>query len=104
MKNNAHSKFRTTKVWAEFRQSILDQRPHRCELCGIYKKPKGLQLHHLHPADYTNLSNPDDFALLCSDCHSMIEKMAKRFKGKKADTILNPELWRQLYGRFFPTN
>lgn len=97
----AHSRYRATKEWKVFRASLLLVREHRCACCGIPKKPKALQLHHLDPKNYTNL-DPKMFVFLCSDCHTLVEKMAKRFRGKNAHTILNPEKWRDLLEAFFP--
>ena len=97
-----HTKFRTTKQWKVFRQSILAEREHRCQCCGIPKKPKGLQLHHKKPQDYTDLSHPEDFVLVCSECHKLIERMSRRFRGKNASTILNAEVWYLLLSPYFP--
>jgi len=99
MKNNSHSRFRTTVAWKKFRMVFVPLHNSRCDCCGVHKK--GLQIHHLFPDDYENL-DPARFALLCSDCHSMVEKLAKRLNGKKAHTILNLPQWLALYGPFLP--
>ena len=96
-----HGKFRQTKVWKEFRKKIVEERHSTCECCGI--KKKGLQLHHIDVENYTVL-DPTQFFLLCSCCHDTVERFAKRFRGKKANTIKHPDLWLALFGPFFPKN
>ncbi len=96
---NAHSKFRQTKQWIEFRTALVMSRGSRCEICGIHKK--GLQVHHKVPSDYQNL-DPANFSVLCARCHQTVETLAKRLKGKKADMILNLPQWMALYGPHLP--
>jgi hypothetical protein len=97
-----HSKFRTSKEWKAFRLSIIEERQKKCECCGVQKNNASrLQLHHIFPLDYTNLS-PERFALLCANCHAEIERLSKRLRGKKAGTIENLDAWMELYGRFLP--
>jgi len=100
MTSAEHTKFRSTSRWREFRSRLLEERGYRCACCGI-KKKKGLQIHHKDPDHYDDLT-PEKFIILCSDCHGLVEKMAKRFRGKKANTITNSELWYELLSPFFP--
>lgn len=100
MTSAEHTKFRSTSRWREFRSRLLEERGYRCACCGI-KKKKGLQIHHKDPDQYEDLTS-EKFVILCSDCHGLVEKMAKRFRGKKANTITNSELWYELLSPFFP--
>jgi hypothetical protein len=94
-----HTAYRQTKEWKQFREKIVHERDSRCECCGI--KKKGLNLHHLDPANYQDL-DPLKFKLLCKDCHNLVEKMARRLHGSKADMIANKEKWLDLLGPFLP--
>ena len=92
------TKFRTTKKWKTFRQELIEKRGSYCACCGI--KKKGLQVHHRDSEHYEELDS-EKFDLLCANCHSLIEKFMRRFRGKKANTIKNPELWFALLSPFF---
>ena len=100
MTSAEHAKFRSTTRWREFRTHLLENRGYCCACCGI-KKKKGLQIHHKDPDQYDDLT-PEKFVILCSDCHGLVEKMAKRFRGKKVNTIANAKLWYELLSPFFP--
>ena len=95
-----HTKFRSTTRWRQFRARLLEEREFKCACCGI-KKKKGLQIHHKRPDKYTDLEIHEDFVVLCSDCHDLVEKFARRFRGKKKNTIINADLWFALLGSFF---
>lgn len=97
-----HNKFRTTKVWKEFRKKLIHDRGAECECCGTKysgKRIKQLQVHHKDPANYMDLA-PEKFVLLCSGCHDMIERMNKKLKGSKG--VKNKEKWLALIGEFLP--
>ena len=76
MTGKEKTKFRSTKLWKCFRQSILDERGAVCECCGRRLPENKLQLHHLKPNEYENL-NPNNFVLLCSYCHDNVERISK---------------------------
>ena len=99
MTSAEHTKFRSTTRWRVFRKSLLEARGYQCACCGI-KKKKGLQIHHKDPENYLDLT-PEKFVILCSGCHDLVEKFAKRFRGKKANTITNADLWYALLSPFF---
>ena len=69
--------------------------------CGMKRLPKRLQIHHLFPSEYEDLS-PEKFAVLCPSCHDVVERYSKRLRGKKADEIANKDEWLALYGKFLP--
>jgi len=95
-----HTKFRSTTRWREFRSRLLEERGYRCELCGT-KKKKGLQIHHLDPEHYTDLS-PEKFVILDSACHDLVERLAIKLKGSKSKDIPNLEKWISLLYNFLP--
>lgn len=76
MNSREKTKFRNSKEWHNFRQSIIESRGSRCECCGRILPSGKLQLHHIKPENYTDL-NPDNFALLCSYCHEDVERLSK---------------------------
>jgi len=104
MTSAEHNKFRTLKVWKDFRKKLLEERGSYCELCGTKyagKKIKQLQVHHKDPDNYTDL-NPEKFALLDSSCHDLIERLATKLVGSKSDNIPNLEKWVNLLYLFLP--
>ena len=78
------NRFRTHKVWKDFRLKMRKERQY-CEFCGR-KLKKNFNLHHMYEDDYTNL-DPMRFAALCSFCHDLIETVAII----KPDKIPSPE-------------
>jgi len=97
-----HTKFRTLKVWREFRKSIIEERGPYCELCGGEyrgKRIKQLQLHHLDPANYAIL-DPAKFKLVCGSDHDTIERISKKLRGKNG--VKNKEKWLALLEGFLP--
>ena len=64
-------KFRQSKEWKEFRVKKLQDADNKCECCGV--KSKVLHLHHknLDKEQYTNISNPSHFVILCKSCHDI---------------------------------
>ena len=83
----AKSKFRSTVEWKDFRSQILLERNGLCELCGIdhSKNTRKLELHHkdLNPNNYTDISDPTHFALLCGVCHKSVHQFHTRIISKK---------------------
>lgn len=101
VKANEHSRFRQSKAWKDFRIQVIQERDCRCEMCGIKKKSKQLQLHHLFPLAYEDLT-PSKFKVLCAGCHDLVEKYARRLHGKKANEIANRANWDALLIPFLP--
>lgn len=79
--NEKKTSFRKTKEWKDFSKMLRKERPY-CELCWC--KSKTLQVHHKDPSveNYGNL-NKENFMVLCSTCHSYIERLAR----------IKPENW-----------
>ena len=69
-------KFRSTKIWKDFRHTQLIKHSFTCQICGI-KRKKLLNLHHLNEDNYTDL-NENNFALLCPSCHKEVERLIRR--------------------------
>lgn len=83
------SKFRATNEWTEFRKGIIQKKNNKCDCCGIFfKDTSKLNLHHknLDSAEYTNISNPDNFSLLCSTCHDISHSLHTKIISKKNPT------------------
>jgi len=103
MDSKEKNRFRTLKVWKDFRRLIIRERGPSCELCGtryIPSRIKSLQLHHIDPEHYTDLI-PPMFKLVCSGCHDTIELYERRLKAKVC-TIANKEKWDNLLEGFLP--
>lgn len=103
MTSKEKSKFRSSKVWKDFRRSLIKNRGPQCELCGTKysgKRLRMLQVHHLDPDNYTDL-NPYKFKLVCSSDHELIERISKKVLSKSTD-LLNPKLWLILLKGFLP--
>lgn len=62
--------FRKSREWKDFCKHMLSIRNNQCEICHT---TKDLIVHHKNPLDYENLSNVNDFAVLCCSCHLKIE-------------------------------
>ena len=78
MKTSDKTKFRQSKAWKQFRLAVIVSVQGCCELCGTQykgKRLKMLQVHHLNPDDYFNITT-GKFAVLCSSCHDLVERMA----------------------------
>lgn len=74
--NNQKIKFRRSSEWTNFRLELIKERGFTCECCGRKLLPRQLQVHHLNPEDYTNLSK-ENFAVLCHYCHENVERLSK---------------------------
>lgn len=73
-------KYRNTKKWKDTRRTLLDATGYQCLMCGIEKrgkKSKGLHVHHVNEESYGNETFAD-LAVLCADCHKMLEKFLRR--------------------------
>ena len=83
--SKSKKRFRTLKVWKEFRDKMVEEANGTCKLCNtkyIGKRKKLLNVHHLYEEQYDDL-DPSKFIVLCSSCHFMIEDLiAKYLKGK----------------------
>lgn len=58
-----------------------------CELCGSVKKTgkeqAKLNVHHLIPDNYDDVTDHNNFSLLCSVCHEWVEHWVTRINGRK---------------------
>ena len=102
MTASEHTKYRQSKEWKEFRKKIIEERTAVCELCGTKysgKRIKQLQLHHLDPANYENLTS-EKFKLICASDHKLVERISKKLQGK--NELKNKELWIALLQDFLP--
>jgi 5-methylcytosine-specific restriction endonuclease McrA len=68
--------FRKSETWKTFSEYLRNKRGNKCEFCG--SKSKRLGVHHLIPGDYNNVSNENDFKVLCFSCHKLIENIGRR--------------------------
>lgn len=66
--------FRKSSKWKDFCKHMLSIRDNKCEICHT---EKDLIVHHKNPLDYENLSNVNDFAVLCCRCHLKVEANCK---------------------------
>lgn len=84
MTNKERTKFRSTNTWKDFRLEILKGRGPYCECCGM--KHKSLTLHHrnMDKTQYTNLSDPSHFRLLCRTCHDFAHHCYTQVNKKNA--------------------
>jgi predicted HNH restriction endonuclease len=99
---NDHMKFRTTKVWKDFREKLLLERGAECTMCGTKysgKRIRQLQVHHRDPEHYEDLT-PEKFCLLCSGCHRIVERLSKKIRGKNG--VKNKEKWLALIEDYLP--
>lgn len=86
MNSKEKSKYRKTKEWTDFRDSLLKERDYTCEICGKRSK-KGLNIHHYDEENYTDLQ-PHKFAVLCRFCHSsLLERKLLSKKDLDIDTF-----------------
>lgn len=68
------SQFRKSWKWQSFCKHMLSIRNNQCEICHT---TKDLIVHHKDPLRYENLSNVNDFAVLCCSCHLKVEANCK---------------------------
>jgi len=97
------TRFRTLKIWKEFRQHLIEVRGPSCECCGTTysgKRKKQLQIHHLYPSQY-ELLEEFRFKILCSRCHDAVETINIKLKSKN-QTLIRRDLFLALYGEFLP--
>jgi hypothetical protein len=85
------AKFRATKEWKDFRIQKLTETDNKCDCCGGHypgKKSRGLHIHHrkLDIKDYSDISNPDHFRVLCKSCHDAQHFFHNRVIAKKNPT------------------
>lgn len=64
------SEFRKSPEWKYFVKHMLNLRNHQCEICHTSEQ---LVVHHKDPLRYKDLSNVNNFAVLCCRCHLKIE-------------------------------
>lgn len=87
---NKKTKFRNTIEWKDFRAQFIQDNDGLCSFCGINhsKHTRKLELHHkdLNPLHYTDISNPNNFCLLCTNCHRTVHQFYTRVKSKKQPT------------------
>lgn len=66
------NQFRKSQEWKEFCKQLISRRE-KCERCGSDGKNDGsLQVHHLDPRNYNDLTE-EKFKVLCGKCHLKIE-------------------------------
>ena len=72
------NKDKQLKDWSQYtriasiRKHLINIRGNTCECCGLstwLNSPITLEIHHIN-GDRTN-NNPDNFQLLCPNCHSL---------------------------------
>ena len=88
------TKFRASVKWKKFRFGFIKDCNSTCPHCNTKyygKRKRLLQLHHLDPERYTNLV-PEHFRLLCSSCHSEVERLVTKVQG---DSFTPPHNWRE---------
>jgi DNA-directed RNA polymerase subunit RPC12/RpoP len=73
---NKKKEFRNSEAWKTFSKNLRNKRGNKCEFCG--SKSKNLGVHHKNPDCYENISNENDFKVLCFSCHKLIENIGKR--------------------------
>jgi hypothetical protein len=78
--NKEKNQFRKTQEWIQFRENQIKTRGLKCELFGTRLSKRTAQLHHLDPADYTNL-DPVKFKLLSPTAHALVEFLALLIHG-----------------------
>lgn len=93
------TRFRQTVAWKRHRLEMIKKVDSRCELCGIKKSAKGLDVHHLDPGNYEDL-DPGKFKVLCTDCHAYVERSALRLGGR--DPFPRREIFLAWIGDFLP--
>ena len=76
MKSSDKTKFRSKKVWKNFRTNLLKARDFTCEISGFRRK-KGLNIHHHDEENYEDLTEAK-FSVLTSAEHDLIERLLKR--------------------------
>lgn len=73
-------------------------------MCPIEKRgklQKMLNIHHLNPDRYDDLSNDDDFRVLCTTCHETVELWVRRILSPKfKKTFPTYENWKGLIYNF----
>jgi hypothetical protein len=75
--------FRKSKEWRWFCKTLIEKRGGVCERCGGKGEDcSGLQVHHIHPEDYTNLKE-ENFVVICGRCHLLIERFSRTEESRK---------------------
>jgi len=62
--------------WKQFRKKLIEERGHKCEMCGWDGSPPWvLTVHHINgiPED----RRPENLMVLCSKCHLNIQRRKK---------------------------
>lgn len=98
------TKFRQTRIWKEFRFRMIQEADYTCELCGTHYTParrRMLQLHHRDPEHYDVL-DAEKFCVLCSQCHDLTERIAKKIRSKQFAHMRNRKAWAALLGTSLP--
>ena len=73
------TRIRNSVRWKRFRKYMIEKVNYTCELCGTRyygERKKILHVHHLNDSIYTyDDFNENNFRVLCSACHDMVEKI-----------------------------
>lgn len=79
------AKFRASKEWKDYRESILASRGSQCQCCYRKLPSSKLQLHHkdLSAENYEDLSDEKKHVLLCSNCHQIVHSLYTILNNKK---------------------
>lgn len=94
--NEEKNKFRRSREWKNFRKELIELRGTYCECCG--KKTKLLDCHHADEKNYTDLSHPEKFFLVCKLCHKCISSL-EQINMDNWYKIRDPN-WVDFYSRF----
>lgn len=70
MTKAAYRRYIASPEWKARRRELIGDRPRRCDACGEWRAPAGLDAHHL-PGGYKHLGHETarDVTILCGKCH-----------------------------------
>ncbi len=92
------TKIRNRVKWKKFRKYMIEKVNYTCEMCGTRyygSRKKILHVHHLNDSIYTyDDFNENNFRVLCSDCHDMVEKII--IKNNKNTLPEKVSIWWQM--------
>lgn len=102
MSDPEKAKFRSHKVWKDFRARILKDVNYTCELSNTRYRPsqsRSLQVHHRRPEQY-DLLQDQDFRVVNTTMHELIEYWDRRIKSKGFKLWPGFDNWLQLLGEY----
>ncbi len=77
------TKYRRSVQFKAIRKQLLEKADNRCQCCSVKKSKKNLQCHHIDETKYRENDEINYVIVLCSECHSFIEKKIRVIKNKK---------------------